>query len=992
MSLTDDLFGSTDNSAMTNEWLWRKAVTDMMNAEYPAVQDWLNSGYNQGIGSTQQVYGMLNDRLTSNLADQISILSMVPGMSYNTLANGYNLAGQTLYGSPGSMLSAPQGGYAPNTYSAPQSFIPSYNPMLSAAFPSQMPAYTPTYSPAQSMPPAQSLPQAQTMPVQSTPQAPAPQASFQPTPSSPALTFPSSGFGTEAPPPGGFTENVDGQFTRKPGLDNVIDRINNPVPADLAAAQYNATSWQDPIYSTAVPWDNERGTGMGASPTNPYNYAIHTDSNLYKGLMERGVDADALFAQAKQQGVDPMRLVYQMQDPGLLQAVSGDFNSGRSGAAGVEDLARVAGISTNEMQGFLNGGQYVAPYENRDSIINLPEESRSIKTPEWFAAREGATTPQRQVIDDPNYRSPQDQAYYDKFIAPQSQTAPEVSAAQANLEAHQAELESLGSDRPTTEQQALYDQMTSQFGSSPAQGVRTAPTSSYSPLQAAIDATRAELAKNPGNTFAQEKLAEMEAQQGGSTPRMGMMKPESMLSPVEGEYIPGPSSSQGFGTPEQNVTQSLPSVTQTAQLPTTQLPATQAAAAQAGGLPATQPSVQSTAQPAAQSAVQPTATAQPAAPGAQYPWEGAQTYGTPLAGTGLQGSSDTYNAALNSANATLGMGGQSAVNAIGSGVNQGNQALTQGLMGGVNAIGSGANQGRNDLLNMTSVGFGSLSPYNSTGQAANTQMANLNGLNGNAAQSGAIQNVLASPEFDFYREQGNQGVLRNASALGGLGGGNVMKELSRFNQGLASTQFNNYYNRLSGMSGQGLQAAGQMSGLAGQSGSNLANLGLGMGTAQGALFGDTGQAMARNALTGGLAASDVISNTARGQAANTMGTGSQIGNNQYGTGSMLANMAFSGANTLANQYPGLANAGVNAYQNYGSLSTTGANSMASLLANLYSGQGQSLANNAYNRLNVLGGFGNYSQPVQQPGILGGLASLASGLGTGLGGYAAYANL
>lgn len=522
MSVTDDLFGSTDNSAQTNEWLWRKAVTDMMNAEYPGIQDWLNSGYNNAIGSTNQVYGMINDRLTDSLNNQINVLSHVPGMTYNTLANGYNLAGQNLMGAPGSMLNVPAGGYAPPTYMAPQSYIPTYNPYQPVAYQQPYQQPIPAYQP-QMQPSAQlSAPAPAPIPL---PQGAATQPNIQPN-IQPDIQ---SGFGTtpnymqpEAVP-GGFTENIDGQFSPKPGLADTVNSsviAGNPgmYPPDMVAAQYNAQNWQDPIYSAQVPWDNQRNTGMGASPTNPYNYPIHTDSALYQGLTQRGVDADALFQAAKDQGVHPMRLVYQMQNPELLRAVSDqDFNSGRGGAAGVNDLARVAGISADEMNSFLGGGQYVAPYENRDSVINLPESSRSLaaEKAERFATR-GSTPTAQNVVGSGEISTEAER-----------QAAREASKAAYTANQEDVQNQEVSTDRPTAEQQAEFDRMTAQFGSSPTQGARPAPEA-YSPLQAAIDATRRVVAAEPENAFARQKLAELEGQLSGGSTLPSYMQPQRM--------------------------------------------------------------------------------------------------------------------------------------------------------------------------------------------------------------------------------------------------------------------------------------------------------------------------------------------------------------------------------------------------------------------------------------------------------------------------------
>ena len=65
----------------------------------------------------------------------------------------------------------------------------------------------------------------------------------------------------------------------------------------------------------------------------------------------------------------------------------------------------------------------------------------------------------------------------------------------------------------------------------------------------------------------------------------------------------------------------------------------------------------------------------------------------------------------------------------------------------------------------------------------------------------------------FLREQGERAALRNAAATGGLGGGNVLKELTRYNTGLASQDLQNQIANINQLSGRGFNAATQMAGL-----------------------------------------------------------------------------------------------------------------------------------------------------------------------------------
>lgn len=89
------------------------------------------------------------------------------------------------------------------------------------------------------------------------------------------------------------------------------------------------------------------------------------------------------------------------------------------------------------------------------------------------------------------------------------------------------------------------------------------------------------------------------------------------------------------------------------------------------------------------------------------------------------------------------------------------------------------------------------------------------------------QELLSDPGYLFRRSEGQKGVERSAAGRGGLFSGQAGKELERFNQGLASTEFQAGFNRdqaykgqtygmLSGTSGAGQNAA-NMTGTAGAS-------------------------------------------------------------------------------------------------------------------------------------------------------------------------------
>lgn len=107
-----------------------------------------------------------------------------------------------------------------------------------------------------------------------------------------------------------------------------------------------------------------------------------------------------------------------------------------------------------------------------------------------------------------------------------------------------------------------------------------------------------------------------------------------------------------------------------------------------------------------------------------------------------------------------------------------------------------------------------LAPFRSHGIYAADKLAQALGFYGQAPDYSQFYN---SPGYQFQLQQGEQAINRAASTSGSYLTGQQLKELSKFNQGLAGTTFQNYmgnlYNSLSG----GLSAAGQLA-------SNQANL------------------------------------------------------------------------------------------------------------------------------------------------------------------------
>lgn len=144
-----------------------------------------------------------------------------------------------------------------------------------------------------------------------------------------------------------------------------------------------------------------------------------------------------------------------------------------------------------------------------------------------------------------------------------------------------------------------------------------------------------------------------------------------------------------------------------------------------------------------------------------------------------------------------------------------------------------------------------LQPYVTSGTQANSALGNLLGLGGNGQQAAAIEALQRSPLYTSQLAAGQNAILQNASATGGLRGGNVQAALDKYAPALLASTIQNQVQNLGGLSNQGLTAAGGVSSGLG----NLAN-------ANSAALGSIGQAQAGSALAQGNAFGGLANNLA----------------------------------------------------------------------------------------------------------------------------------
>ena len=135
-----------------------------------------------------------------------------------------------------------------------------------------------------------------------------------------------------------------------------------------------------------------------------------------------------------------------------------------------------------------------------------------------------------------------------------------------------------------------------------------------------------------------------------------------------------------------------------------------------------------------------------------------------------------------------------------------------------------------------------MKPYVNAGTQGLSGQQDLLGLNGADKQQAAIDAINNSSAMQTYLQQGENSILQNASATGGLRGGNTQSALSQFRPQLLNQLVNQQYQNLGGLTSLGQNAAAGVGNAGMQSANNISSL-----------LQSTGQANAGSALAQGQA-------------------------------------------------------------------------------------------------------------------------------------------
>lgn len=130
---------------------------------------------------------------------------------------------------------------------------------------------------------------------------------------------------------------------------------------------------------------------------------------------------------------------------------------------------------------------------------------------------------------------------------------------------------------------------------------------------------------------------------------------------------------------------------------------------------------------------------------------------------------------------------------------------------------------------------------------ANSNLQGGTTVSANDAQQAAIDQIKNGSQFNELTKQGEEAILANASATGGLRGGNTQGALAQFRPALLQSLIDKQLGYLSGLAGMGSSAAAGVGTAAQNTGQQVSSI-----------LGDAGAMTARGALAGGLSSSSAI--------------------------------------------------------------------------------------------------------------------------------------
>lgn len=146
-----------------------------------------------------------------------------------------------------------------------------------------------------------------------------------------------------------------------------------------------------------------------------------------------------------------------------------------------------------------------------------------------------------------------------------------------------------------------------------------------------------------------------------------------------------------------------------------------------------------------------------------------------------------------------------------------------------------------------------LSSYSQVAQPALEEQQALSGMLGPQAQQEAITRIEQSPLYLSHVAQGENAMLQQASATGGLRGGNIQGALAQFRPAVLQQMIEDKYSKMGGMVGFGSTAAQNLATMGQASAAGQASAGMGMASNIGNALQNQGVANAQAQLARGQA-------------------------------------------------------------------------------------------------------------------------------------------
>lgn len=123
-----------------------------------------------------------------------------------------------------------------------------------------------------------------------------------------------------------------------------------------------------------------------------------------------------------------------------------------------------------------------------------------------------------------------------------------------------------------------------------------------------------------------------------------------------------------------------------------------------------------------------------------------------------------------------------------------------------------------------------VTPYAEGGQSAFASSLDLLGL-GEGSQQEAIDALTNQDYFKTLLAQGEDALLQNASATGGLRGGNTQAALAQFRPSMIAQLVQQQLSNLGGITATGMQGAGTLAGASQNYANNIGQMQMGIGNA-----------------------------------------------------------------------------------------------------------------------------------------------------------------